>query len=379
MIHHFQSCLRLASLLLALLAIGCGRAPAAGRDNPGKADRPAAVMVAEAVQKSLPVEITTFGTVKPLATVAVKSRIDGVLEAVCFRKGQDVRKGEVLFRLDLKPWENALQLAEAALARDTALHRNAVAASRRSSELLQKKFLSPADYDQSKAAEEALAASIQADQAAVENARLQIGYCTIRSPIDGRTGRYEVDPGNLVTANETTLVVINQIKPIAVNFSVPERELAVIHRAMASRSVAVNVVLPDEPDQPENGQLTFIDNAVDRGSGTIVLEATFPNDSGRLWPGQFVNLALEVAIQENVIVVPFRAIQTGQNGTYLFVVKDDQSVEHRPVTVGRRAGQDAIIADGLRPGESVVTDGQQRLAAGNTVEILAATPAKAVP
>ena len=363
-------------LLAALLFAGCAKESPKPKGRSGRGSGPSPVRVTEAVSKAVPVEVKTFGAVEAFATVVIKSQITGILTNVAFRDGQDVRQGDVLFQIDSVPSEIALRQAEAGAAKDKVLFENALRESQREEELLKKDFTSRNVYDQAKANADALAASVRSSGAAVDNARLQLSYCTIRSPVSGRTGKIAVQAGNLVNANETALVTINQIQPIKVTFTIPEQDLGGIQAQMNSRPIEVKVLLPDAPDKPETGQLAFIDNAVDRSSGTIALNATFPNEAGRLWPGQFVTVNLVMSVQKDAIVVPFRAVQTGQKGTYLFLVGPDASAEMRSVKVGRHIDQECVIEGGLKAGERVVTDGQQRLEPGAKVEIQTGAPSR---
>jgi multidrug efflux system membrane fusion protein len=251
----------------------------------------------------MPIEIRTFGTIEPSVSVTIKSQISGILTNINFKEGQDVRKNDILFAIDSTPMENDLKQTKANLARDRIQQANAMKEAQRQDELLKKGLTSQDAYDQAKTTAEALASTVKAEEAAVENTKVQLGYCTIRSPIHGRTGKYLVDEGNLVLANETILNTINQIKPIEASFTVPEQHLGEICRQMASGKLEVKIFLPDEPDKPETGILTFMDNTVDRSTGTINLKATFHNDNSRLWPGQFVTISVILSVQQWHLVV----------------------------------------------------------------------------
>ena len=362
-------------LLAALLATGCDK-PAEKKGGPPRA-RPAPVAVQEAVRRDVPVEIRTFGNVEPFATVDIKPQITGVLTNIGFREGQDVKTGDVLFRIDALPWEIALRQVEAGVAKDTALWQNAVQEVEREEALLKKDYTSKGNYDLLRANAESLAATVRSDEAAVENARVRIDYCTIRSPIDGRTGKRAVDLGNVVKENETTLVTINRIQPIIVSFAVPEQELAAVRREMAAREVEVQAFLPEAPDAPEKGTLTFVDNRVDRGSGTIVLNAAFANKAGRLWPGQYVTVNLVESVMKEALVIPFRALQTGQKGTYVYVVAPNLTAEYRAVKPVAHVAEDSVIEEGLQPGDRVVVEGEQRVGPGSPVEIISSAAKKA--
>ena len=344
---------------------------AAAQKN-GKPSREAGlapVTVATAEQKTMPVELPAFGNVEPLATVAIKAQITGLLSKIHVTEGQDVKAGDLLFTIDPRPQEAGLKQAEANLARDRAQLQNAAKEAARQKELWQKGLAAEDAWDTARTAAEALAATVRAEEAAVTNALLQLEYCFIRAPISGRTGDLLVRAGNLVKANDVNLLTIHQIHPILVRFSVPQQELPRIREQQAAGPLTVTAALSGDEREPEKGVLTFIDNEVDRTTGTLMLKGTFPNEDQRLWPGQFVNVVLTVAQQPQALVVPARAIQTGQQGAYVFTVKTNGTAELRPVRIDRTLGVQAIIARGLQPGEQVVTDGQLRLAPGTRVTI----------
>ncbi|HSP13650.1 MAG TPA: efflux RND transporter periplasmic adaptor subunit [Thermoanaerobaculia bacterium] len=326
------------------------------------------VTVATAQQKNMPVQLTAIGNVQPLQTVAVRALVGGQMTRVWFREGDEVRRGDMLFTIDPRPYQAALAQAEANLARDEAQLRNAEAERTRYAELVKKDYVTREDYDKIISGAEAAKASAAADRAAVETERLQLAYCEIRSPLDGRTGSLMVHAGNIVRANDATpLLVINQVHPVYVQFALPERDLAAL-RAAGLRSVPVSAEQPGSKRRA-TGKLTFVDNAVDPTTGTITLKATFQNDDRSLWPGQFVNVAVTLSDRPNVVVVPAQAVQTGQRGQYVYVVKRDNGVEMRPVKVGQEVEQQTIIDNGIAAGETVVTDGQIRLTPKSKVEI----------
>jgi multidrug efflux system membrane fusion protein len=309
----------------------------------------------------VPLDIRTFGTVEASATVAVKAQVTGMLTVVHFREGQDVKKDDLLFSVDSAPFEAALKQAEAVLLRDRIQWTNAQADAGRVEALFGKGMVSQNDRDQARAAADTLGATVKADEAAVENARIQLGYCTIRSPMDGRTGNRMTDVGNLVKANDATLVTIVRLQPVNVSFVVPQQSLPAIRRYMAEAPLQVTALAPDVKDKPAVGTLVFVDNAVDAGTGTVRLKGAFANDDTRLWPGQFVGVSLLLTTQTNALVLPSAAVQTGQRGTYVFVVNQDSSVSNRPVVVERTYEDADVIASGLTAGERVVLDGQLRL------------------
>src|SRR5262249_32958229 len=389
---------------------------------------PVPVAVAPVEQKTVPLQIQAIGSVEAYAVVSVRAQVGGELVRVHIKEGQDVKKGDVLFSIDPRTYEAAVAQAEAnlakdrglvqqaravierdnsrvnqaraALLRDQAQAKNAEVQERRYADLLKRGLIAQEQYDGIRTTMEALAATVRADEAdiksaedtvsadqaavksaeqavradeaALENAKVQLGYTTIRAPIDGRVGSLMLNQGNVVRAggtSDSTLIVINQVQPIYVSFTVPQQQLPAVRRYMAQGKLLVEAAPTGEP-RPLRGEVTFIDNTVDANTGTIRLKGTFANQENRLWPGQFVNVALTLSTEPDAIVVPSQAVQTGQQGQqYVFVVKSDSTVENRAVAVARTQGNDAIIAKGLQPGENVVTDGQARLVAGAKVEV----------
>ena len=351
-----------------ILAVFFGACSGKKAEPPKKPAVP--VTVAAVVQKAVPVQIRAIGNVEAYTTVGVKSQIGGVLMRVHFKEGQDVSKGALLFTIDPRPYEAALKQAEANLAKDNAQLENAREEVRRYAELVKKGYVAQEQFDQIRTNSAALDATANADKAAVENAQLQLKYCYIYSPITGRTGSLISYEGNLIKANaDTSMVVINQIQPIYVTFSIPEQYLAEIKRYMSIEKVKVEAVIGKDDSHPVEGVLTFVDNAVDTTTGTIKLKATFANQEKRLWPGLFVNVAVTLTTQPNAVVAPTQAVQTGQSGQYVFVIKDDLTAESRPVVVGRTLDGETVVEKGLQQGERVVTDGQLRLIPGSKVDI----------
>ncbi len=327
------------------------------------------VMVAVATSKDVPIQIRAIGDVQPISNVAVRALVGGQLDKVWFKEGGDVRRNELLFTIDPRPYQAALAQAQANLARDEANQKNAESQAARYADLVKKDFVTREEYDNFTAAAAAARATVAADRAAADNARLQLSYCEIRSPLDGRTGSLMVHPGNIVKANDTTpMVVINQITPVYVQFAVPENQLGDF-RSRGLHDVPVTAAPQGGGAPVTDGKLTFVDNAVDTTTGTITLKATFPNADRRLWPGQFVNVAVTLSSQRNATVVPTLAVQTGQKGQYIYVVKDGGAVEMRPVKVASSNDEEAVIASGITPGETVVTDGQLRLTPTSKVQI----------
>lgn len=330
---------------------------------------PVPVVAGTAVQKNIPVQINPIGTVESYSTVSVKSLVNGELMKVYFKEGDFVKKGELLFKIDSRPFEASLNQAEANLAKDIALAKNSREQVKRYDSLLEKGFASKEDYDRIHSNAEAQDAMVEADKALIQNNRLQLEYCSIRSPINGHTGSLMVNEGNVVKSNDAVLVTIEQVNPINVSFSVPEQWLSEIKKYMAKEKLEVEAVISKEEENPEHGVLTFVDNTVDKTTGTILLKGTFENKSRRLWPGQFVNVRLILTTEKNVVTVPSPALQSGQSGQYIYVIKPDMTVESRPVKAGRVYKGDTIIKEGLVAGEKIVTDGQLRLIPGSKVII----------
>lgn len=326
------------------------------------------VRVVPVVRKAVPVEIRTFGTVEAYSTVTVRPQITGVLTNVYFQEGADVQAADLLFAIDARPWETAIKEAEATLERDRVHLANAGKDVQRQEALQQKGFTSEEARDKAATAQGALLATVKGDEAVLDNARLQLGYCTIRAPIGGRTGTIAVHPGNVVRANETPLVTLLQMHPILVSFAVPQTELPAIRRQSATGTLTVRAFFENDP-QAEEGELCFIDNQVRAMTGTILLKAAFLNKANRLWPGQFVTVRLTVSIQQDACIIPSSAVQSGQRGTYVFVVKPDQTVTNQPVTIDRTIGEETVIASGLEANDRVVTEGQLRLRPGITVQV----------
>jgi multidrug efflux system membrane fusion protein len=338
--------------------------PAAGRPQAA-----APVSVANAVAKDMPLQIKVIGSIQAYSFVQLKAQVSGPLSGVFFREGQDVKKGEVLFKIDARPFEIALRQAEAVLARDRAQLKNADEEVARFTDLAGKEYVTKERFDQLRANADVLKATVQADEAASANARLQLDYCTIASPVDGRTGSLMVYPGNLIRASDTTpLVVIYQIRPIYAAFSVPEQNLPLIRAYQAKGELKAEAFLNDK-NASIPGVLAFIDNGIDTNTGMVLLKAAFPNADQTLWPGQFVNMVLTLTVEKNVIVVPAPAVQSGQSGPFVLVVKADQTVESRAVTVERTVGVESVIGTGLKAGETVITDGHLRAVPGGRVEI----------
>src|SRR5213079_2306939 len=346
----------IAATVALTLALGCSRKGAGG---PARVP----VTVAHVEQRAVPFEIPATGTAEPVQTVSVQAQVTGVLTHVTFHEGDDVAAGQVLFEIDPRLFQAALDQAKAMLARDQAQHQAAELDAQRYAQLVKQ------DYDAKRAAADALQATLRADSAAVANAALNLEWATIRAPIPGRTGRLLVREGNLVRANNPDpLVIINQIHPILVRFAVPEANLAGIQRYRRNRLPVL--VSPSKTDTVlTEGVLSFVDNSVDTTTGTVLLKAEFPNRDNALWPGEFLTVRLQLYVEDSAVVVPSQAVMNGQQGTYLFVVNHDGTARSQAVTVERSAGAYAVIAQGVRAGEEVVTDGQLRLVSGAVVEV----------
>jgi membrane fusion protein, multidrug efflux system len=372
---------------------GGGRGGRGGRGGGGAAQP---VVTARVSQRDVPVEIVAVGNVEAYSTISVKSQVTGELQQAFFREGDVVKKGDRLFTIDPRPLQASLKQAEATLVRDQALVTQAEAqiardkanaeyqqlTANRQAQLTARGLISRDAGEQARAAADAATGTIKADEAAyesakaqlemqqsvVDNAKVQLSYADIRAAINGRTGSNTVKPGNLVSANSTELVTITELQPVYVTFAVPAVHLATVKEHIGKEPLLVTAASPDAGGQPIEGRLTFVDNAVDQASDTIKLKATFPNTDLRLWPGQFTRVTLRLTTLSNATVVPSQAVQTGQDGQFVFVVKQDSTVDVRPVTIAQRIGETVVIGKGLTPGERVVTEGQLRLEQGTRIQ-----------
>ena len=359
-VFRFQSVL-LCALPAAVLALGCS-----SRQTGGPSRIP--VSVARVERRDVPYEIQATGTVEPMRTVAVTSRVGGMLQRVRFAEGEEVRQGQVLFEIDARPFAAALLQAEASMSRDVAQAENAVREAGRYQALVKDRYVTEEDYQARQAAADAMTATVRADSAALTVARLNLSYATIRAPITGRTGGLLLHEGNQVVANQgAPLVTINQLRPILVRFAVPATDLPDVQRR-AGKTLRVEA-RPAQDSTTFAGELSFVDNHVDSSTGTVLLKGRFPNRDGRLWPGAFVAVTLVLDVQADALVIPEQAILNAQQGTFVFVVDPDGTARQRPVTVRRRADSLAVIDAGLEPGMLVVTDGQLRLTPDARVEI----------
>ena len=341
-----------------------------GNAENNQGPKPAPVTAHIALKKDVPVVLKAIGTVEPHNTVAVRARVAGEITRIAFKEGQDVSQGDLLFTIDPRPYQASLEGALAELDRDNARLKSAKEDVRRYAELVKKDYVTSQAYDQTIANADALKATVAADQAAVQSARVNLDYCTVRAPITGRTGNLLVKLGNVIKAEDQPVVTINQITPINVSFSVPEEYLADIRRYAADGTLDVEAAFPDQKVPNFRGELSFINNTVDGSTGTILLKATFPNPDKTLWPGQFVNVILRLATSRSAVVVPSQAVQRGQQGDFVFVVKADMSVESRTVKLGQRLDGETVIRKGIEAGEQVVTDGQLRLFPGAKVALM---------
>ncbi|MFI5227456.1 MAG: efflux RND transporter periplasmic adaptor subunit [Gemmatimonadales bacterium] len=331
------------------------------------------VQLAAVTTIAAPLTIDANGAVEPLQTVAVEAQVGGILDTVAFSEGDDVEAGQILFRIDPRPFEAALRQADAALARDDAQAQSAQRDADRYKALAEKDYVTKSQADQAVATAAAAAASVESDKAAVDNARLNLNYTTIRAPIAGRSGRLLVRRGNLVKAGGDPLVVINQLRPIMVRFPIVQHDFPSVQRRFQIGAVPVSVVTADSNRVGEVGALAFLDNAVDSLTGTVVAKARFQNQANSLWPGEYVRVSLQLDVQNGAVAVPTRAVLAGQEGNYVFVVGSNRMAEVRPVSVGRAVGELTTIAKGLTPGEQVVVDGQSRLTPNARVDVKPST------
>ena len=353
------------ALALAISACSDGKSVASKKEAP-----PAPVTVASADRRTVPLTVTAVGNVEPIESVEVKSRIDGQIVGVHVNDGQEVRRGQLLFELDRRFLEAQLKQLEAQEARDLALLANARSLEQRQGELHAKGFVSEEALTQARTGREAAEATVEADRAAVQTARVELSYTRIEAPIGGRVGRVALKLGSTVSANDArALVTINRMAPINVSFAVPERLLAQVRTPPGGEPLRVGVTLEGGEAAPVLGRLSFVDNAVDALTGTIRLHATFDNADRRLWPGQFVTVTLTLAEQVDAVVVPAQAVQNGPDGAYVYVLQVDQTAELRPVKVQRTEGESAVIAEGVQPGEQVITAGQLRVTPGAKVSV----------
>jgi membrane fusion protein, multidrug efflux system len=359
-----------ALAIIASLAFVVFQANRGSRADTQKGPPAVPVTTAAAALKTIPVRLSAIGNVVPYTTVSVKARVDGQIVSVHFKEGDEVKQGSVLFEIDARPFAAALKQTQANLLKDKALLDRANEQEKRYKDLLAKNFISHDAYEQVRTNAETAAATVAADEAGIESARLSLEYCTIRSPVTGYAGRIQIQQGNLVKANDVNaLVTINQIVPIYASFSVPEQNIADIRKYQANGELKVQATFTNASHAPIAGKLSFLDNSADTTTGTIQLKAEFANADKALWPGQFVNIVLTLYDQKDALVVPSGAVQNGPNGQYVFVIKSDLTAESRNIKVMRAEGDDTVVASGVQPGDQVVTVGQVRLAPGTKVSV----------
>ncbi len=359
----------------AALLVGCQKkaaeAPGGGR---GGAGGPVPVLAGEAVQKPMAVTANAIGNVRPVETVSIKPQVGGPIREVQFQEGQEVKKGDLLFTIDARPFEVSLAEAEARLTQAQAQQGTAQNQAQRYTSLSKTGVVAKEQTEQLQSSAQSLTAGVLAAEAAVKAAKLQVEYSQVRAPISGRAGQRLVDLGNVVTANTTEMVVINKIEPIEVRFAVPERYLPQVREYSAKSPLPVRATPQGDAARAAQGELTFIDNAVKPASGTVELKATFPNADRALWPGQFVDVTLTLMTQPEAVVVPSQAVQSSQKGQYVFVIKPDSTAEQRSVKLDRTMGAESVISEGLKAGERVVLDGHLRLTPGAKVQVKTVAP-----
>ncbi|HZL35765.1 MAG TPA: efflux RND transporter periplasmic adaptor subunit [Tepidisphaeraceae bacterium] len=347
-------------------AFGCKRgAPPAVMDRP-----PAPVVVSTAVSRDVPVYLDEIGKTAAFEMVTVMPQLAGRIDQLHFVDGSELKQGQLLFTIDPRPFKASLDQAQAMLAKDQATAGNAERYAQRQADIFKQKIISPSDYDTARFAAESAAAAVQADQAAVAQANLNLEYCYIKSPINGRAGQRLVDPGNVVKINETPLLVIQRLDPIYADFTINERDLTAVRRDMASHTLHAFIKEPGDSDEGREGELTFLDNAVADASGTIKLRATLANKDRRFWPGQFVNVRLVLRTIKDAVLVPSGATQTSQQGDYVYVIGAGDTAEQRSVVLGQRQGESIVVQTGMKAGETVIVDGQILVMPGSKVHIV---------
>jgi multidrug efflux system membrane fusion protein len=333
-----------------------------------KAKPPVPVKIALALQKDIPIQVKAIGVIEAFTSVAIKSQVSGQIARIHFQEGSDVQSGALLISIDPEPFLATLSQSEAALAKDQSQLKFAREQSSRYEGLVKEGIVTRDQYDLLRTTAESFEASVAADRAAIKSAKIQLGYCSIRSPVSGRAGTIALQPGNLVKANDLPIVTINQISPIYATFSIPEKLLAQVKLAMAGNQLKIEAVIPNEPGSTEIGTISFLDNAVNAATGTIKLKGVFSNTKHKLWPGQFTDVVMTLGLRKNAVIVPTTAIQTSQQGQFVYVVKPDNKVEMRLIASAITSGEDTVIDKGLAAGETVVVDGQLRLTPGAVVE-----------
>lgn len=352
------------AFLFAIGLTGCDNKTQSGFTRP-----PAPVSVVAAVKQDVPVYLDSVGKSVASEVVSIQPQVSGRITAIHFTDGDDLKTGDLLFTIDTRPYEAQLQSAEATLAQNKAQLELARIQFSRYAELLESKSVSQQEYDQRKNVLDVADAQVQQSQAAVETARLNLDYCTIRSPISGRAGQRLVDIGNVVAANTGSLLVIERLDPIYADFTITENDLTAVQRNMQSGTLKVEVRLPDEPKKPRDGKLTFLDNAVQEGTGTVKLRATIPNSDHYFWPGRFVKVRLVLSTIHGAVLIPAAAPQRSAKGPFVYVINEDSDAELRPVKLGQQQDELVVVDEGLKPGERVVVNGQLAVMPGGKVHI----------
>jgi multidrug efflux system membrane fusion protein len=347
-----------------LLTSACGRKAPASFERP-----PAPVSVAQAVTRDVPIYLDAIGKIAAREVVSVQPQVSGRITQIHFVDGADIKIGQVLFTIDPRPFRAQLNAAKANLAQGNAALDLAKINFARVESVTDQRAVSRQDYDAKKNAVAVAEAQLQQYQAAVENAQLNLDYCTIRSPINGRAGQRLVDIGNVVNANNTTLLVIQRLDPVYADFTIPENELTAVQQNMARGTLTTEVRLPDDSERPREGKLTFLDNSVQEGTGTVKLRATIENKDRRFWPGRFAQIRLVLSTRKNAVLIPAEGPQMSPKGPFVYVVKADSTAELRPVTVGQRQGDLVVVDKGLQAGERVVTNGQLGVTPGGKVSV----------
>lgn len=350
--------------LFAFVLVGCGRNNHQGFQRP-----PAAVTVAPAIAQDVPVYLDCIGKAVAREVVSIQPQVSGRITRIHFADGADLKKGDILFTIDPRPFEAQLLSAEATLAEKKAQYELAKIQFNRYKELWETKSVSKQEFDQRKNTLDMADAQVEQSQAAVETARLNLEYCTIRSPIDGRAGKRLVDVGNVVAANTGSLLVIQRLDPIYADFTIPENDLTSVQQNMGQGTLKVEVRLPDENSKPREGDLSFLDNTVQTSTGTVTLRATIPNSDHLFWPGRFVKVRLILSTLHQAVLIPASATQLSAKGPFVYVVKEDSKAELRPVKLGQRQYKSIVVAQGLKKGERVIVTGQLGVMPGGIVRV----------
>jgi membrane fusion protein, multidrug efflux system len=359
---------KLICTLIILIVVMAGVFACSSKKQKKPASPPVPVMVETAHQETIPITLSGIGNVEAYQSISIKAQITGLITKVHFTQGQDVKKGDPLLDLDCRSVEAELKKAQANLLKDTAEAENARVEYKRYARLIEKNYVARQEYDRAVTNLQTLEATLKADKAIVDSSRVQMQYCSIYSPIDGRTGALKVDQGNIVNANDTEITTVNQIQPVKVSFAIPEKELADIKKHMTNERLQMQAFISGDT-RPEAGELNFVDNFIDKTTGTIILKGVFANKDKRLLPGQYVDVVLNLANEKDAILVPSQSIEQAQEGQFVFVLMPDLTVAMRTVTIGRTFQNETVILNGLKPGERVVTDGQMQLKPGTKVSI----------